>query len=141
MLRDQSDEADEALARLGIRRPTEQDYDRQVLEKLGVPKQAIRILEPATTNTLSEIRLIATELRRQGGDKAILVTSPVHTRRSKAIWHIVVGDHPQVILRFDSSEPADPEHWWRTTQDIQDVGHEILGLIDAHLGFVAKSRR
>ncbi|HXW14377.1 MAG TPA: YdcF family protein [Terriglobia bacterium] len=141
LLQDETTAADEAFAKLGIPHPTEQDYDQQVLERLGVPKQAIRILEPPTTNTASEIRLIADELRRQGGDKAILVTSPVHTRRSKFIWHVVVGDHPQAILRYDSSEPSDPDHWWRATQDIQDVGHEILGLIDARLGFVAKPRK
>lgn len=140
LLQDETDDADEAFARLGIPRPSEQEYDRQVLERLGVPKEATRILEPPTTNTVSEIRLIAEELRRLGGDKAILVTSPVHTRRSKVIWHIVVGDHPQAVLRFGLSEPADPQHWWRTTRDIQDVGHEILGLINARLGFVAKPR-
>ena len=140
LLRDETDAGDETFAKLGINHPTEQEYDQQVLERLGVPKKAIRILEPPTTNTVSEIMLIADELRRQGGDKAIVVTSPVHTRRSKFIWHIVVGDHPQVILRYDSSEPSDPDHWWRATQDIQDVGHEILGLIDARLGFVAKPR-
>lgn len=140
LLQDETDDADEAFAKLGIPHPSEQEYDRQVLEKLGVPKEATRILEPPTTNTVSEIRLIADELRRQGGDKAILVTSPVHTRRSKVIWHIVVGDHPQAVLRYDSFEAADPKHWWRTTHDIQDVEHEILGLINARLGFVAKPR-
>ncbi len=140
LLRDETDANDEAFAKLGIPHPSEQDYDRQVLERLGVPKKAIRILEPPTTNTVSEITLIADELRRQGGDKVIVVTSPVHTRRSKFIWHLVVGDYPQAILRYTSFEPTDPDHWWRATQDIQDVEHEVLGLIDARLGFVAKPR-
>jgi len=138
LLRDAIDDVDETFAKLGIPHTSDQDYDQMVLEMLGVPKKAIRILEPPTTNTESEITLIADELRRQGGDKVILVTSPVHTRRAKVIWHIVVGDHPQAILRLASAEPTDPDHWWRSTQDIQDVLHEVLGLIDAHLGFVAK---
>ncbi len=141
LLRDKNNDADAAFARLGVEHPSEQDYDQKVLERLGVPSQAIRILEPPTTNTLSEISLIGDELRRQGGDKIILVTSPVHTRRSKFIWQHVVGDHPQAILRLASAEPTDPDHWWRSTQDIQDVGHEVLGLIDAHLGFVAHPRK
>jgi uncharacterized SAM-binding protein YcdF (DUF218 family) len=107
---------------------------------MGVPKTAIRILEPPTTNTVSEIYLIADELRKQNADKVILVTSPLHTRRSKFIWHQVVGNHPQVIVRLASAEPTDPDHWWRATQDIQDVTHEVLGLIDARLGFIAKPR-
>ena len=141
LLREETDEADETFVKLGISHPSEQDYDQKVLERLGVPKEAIRILEPPTTNTVSEIRLIADELRRQGADKVIVVTSPLHTRRSKLIWHLAVGDHPQAILRLASAEPTDPDHWWRATGDIQDVTHEVLGLIDAHLGFVAKPRQ
>jgi uncharacterized SAM-binding protein YcdF (DUF218 family) len=141
LLRDETNEADETFTRLGIPHPSEQEYDQQVLERLAIPKAAIRILDPPTTNTVSEITLIADELRRKGGDKAILVTSPLHTRRVKTIWHLVVGDHPQAILRYDTLEPSDPDHWWRATGDIQDVGHEVLGLINARLGFVAKPRQ
>jgi uncharacterized SAM-binding protein YcdF (DUF218 family) len=94
LLRDEPDEGDETFIKLGINHPSEQDYDRSVLIRLGVPKEAIRILEPPTTNTVSEIRLIADELRRQGADKVIVVTSPLHTRRSKLIWRLAVGDHP-----------------------------------------------
>jgi uncharacterized SAM-binding protein YcdF (DUF218 family) len=141
LLQDEPDEADETFAKLGIRHPSDQEYDQQVLERLGIPKEAIRILEPPTTNTVSETTLIADELRRQGGDKAILVTSPMHTRRTKAIWRIVVGDHPQVILRYDASEPCDPDHWWRATQDVEAVVHELLGLVNTYLGFVTKPRK
>jgi uncharacterized SAM-binding protein YcdF (DUF218 family) len=138
LLRDQPGAGDAIFAKLGITHLTEQDYDQQVLERLGVPKQAIRILEPPTTNTLSEIKLIARELRRLGADKIILVTSPIHTRRSKLIWHKVVGDSPDAILRYDQGEMGDPSHWWRYTQDVQHVEHEVMGLIDAHLGFAVK---
>lgn len=132
--------AAEAFARLGIRHIAEEEYDEQVLERLGVPKTAIRVMETSTTNTRNEFMLLLEELKRGGGERIILVTSPVHTRRSKAIWHILSGDHPQAILRADTFEPSDPQHWWRSTQDIQDVEHELLGLIDAHLGFVAKPK-
>jgi uncharacterized SAM-binding protein YcdF (DUF218 family) len=131
----------QAFAQLGIHHITEDEYDQQVLERLGVPRTAIRVLDPPTTNTQNEFALLREELRRQGGDKVILVTSPVHTRRSKAIWRLVVGDYPQAILRYDSSEPTDPDHWWRATRDIQDVEHEVLGLIDAHLGFAVRPRQ
>jgi uncharacterized SAM-binding protein YcdF (DUF218 family) len=141
LLRDQTDEGDEILSKLGIAHPSEQEYDRQVMEKLGVPKEAIRLLESPTSNTVSEIQLIAEELRRKGGDKVILVTSPVHTRRTRIIWRKVVGSHPQAIVRAAASEPSDPAHWWRATQDVEAVFHEILGLINTYLGFVAKPRK
>jgi uncharacterized SAM-binding protein YcdF (DUF218 family) len=138
LLQDETVESDVLFAKLGIPHPSEWEYDQRVLERLGVPKNAIRTLSPPTTNTVSETRLIAGELRRTGGGTAIVVTSPVHTRRAKAIWRIVVGNHPQAIFRFDTTEPTDPDHWWRTTGDVQAVAHEALGLINAHLGFIAE---
>ena len=140
LLRDKAGTADATFARMGIPHLSEQDYDQQVLERLGVPHKAIQIIEPPTTNTVSEVIRIAQQLRRLGKDKIIVVTSPLHTRRVKMIWRKVVGESPRAILRYDTSEPSDPRHWWRATQDIQDVGHEVLGLIDASLGFVAGPR-
>lgn len=140
LFREKTDAAVKTLAQLGIHLTPEEEYNQQVLERLGVPQDAIRILEPPTTNTVSEVTLIAGELRREGADKAIVVTSPVHTRRTKAIWRILVGDHPQALLRADTFEPSDPDHWWRTTNDVEAVVHELLGLINTHLGFVAKPR-
>ena len=131
---------DEAFAHLGIHRVKEEEYDQQVLERLGVPPAAVRVLDPPGTNTVSEATLIAGELRRQGGDRVILVTSPLHTRRVRAIWRKVVGDHLRAILRYDSAEPSDPDHWWRATQDVEAVVHELLGLINTSMGFVAKPR-
>jgi len=138
LFRDDLRGADKAFAALGIHYISEEEYDQQVLEHLGVPKAAIRILEPSTTNTASEFRQIGWELQKQAGAKVILVTSPVHTRRSRLIWHLVVGDRHQAILRHDDAEPTDPHHWWRTTKDVEAVEHEVLGLIDARLGFAVK---
>lgn len=140
LLRDQKGKGDAIFAKLGILHPSEQDVDAQVLDRLGVPRKAIRIIEPPTTNTVSEVVRLAQELRHLGGDKIIVVTSPLHTRRVKLIWHRVVGVRPRAILRYDTGESSDPGHWWRATQDIQDVGHEMLGLIDALVGFVAGPR-
>jgi len=138
---DKSDETDAAFAKFDIHQPHEHDYDQQVLEKLGVPRAAIRVLEPPTSNTVSELRRVAGELRRLGADKVILVTSPVHSRRVRTIWHMVEGDHPEAMVRYDTAERADLDHWWHSTQDVQDVTHEVLGLIDAHLGFVVEPRQ
>jgi uncharacterized SAM-binding protein YcdF (DUF218 family) len=141
LLKDSEGASGKEFTRLGIHHVSEAEYDQQVLERLEVPGKAIRVLEPPTTNTVDEEQHIAAELRRVGGDNVILVTSPLHTRRTKSIWHIVVGDHHDVIVRYDTSEPTNPAHWWRTTQDVEAVLHEVLGLINAWLGFVAKPRQ
>ncbi len=135
LFKDEPRGADQAFARLGIHHVTEEEYDQQILERLGVPETAIRLLDPPATNTVNEFELLREELRRQGGNSVIIVTSPLHTRRSKRIWRIVVGDHPQAILRYDASEPSYPDHWWRATSDVEAVVHDLLGLFNTYLGF------
>jgi uncharacterized SAM-binding protein YcdF (DUF218 family) len=138
LLKDSEEASGKALARLGIHYISGAEYDQAVLERLGVPEAAIRLLEPPATNIENEFEFLREELRRQSGDTVILVTSPVESRRVKAIWRGVVGNHAQAIVRHAASEPSDLAHWWRTTQDVEDVVHELLGLINAWLGFAAK---
>lgn len=141
LFQDQPSDVDAAFLRLGIKHPAEQEYDQQVLERLGVPQTAIRILMPPTTNTASELRRVAQEAGQQGADKVIVVTSPVHTRRTRLIWRLAVGDYPEAIVCADHAETADLEHWWRSTEDAQSVEHEVLGLMNAYLGLALKPRR
>src|SRR5262249_41101891 len=52
-----------ALDRLGLNVVRGETYSRQVLERLGVPAQAIRVLNDQVWNTVDEMRLVARELR------------------------------------------------------------------------------
>jgi len=71
-----------ALARLGIRYVQGEDYSREVLERLGVPLSAIRLMDEGIKTTA--VKLIGRELKRIGGEKVILVTSKPHSRRVRA---------------------------------------------------------
>jgi uncharacterized SAM-binding protein YcdF (DUF218 family) len=127
--------AQQPLARYGISYVGEQEYNREVLEKLGVPASSIRILEPRIANTADEIRVIADELERVNGQRVILVTSPPHTRRVKTIWHELIGNNPEAIVRYTHAEPYEADRWWDNTQDALDVLRETLGLVNAWAGF------
>jgi uncharacterized SAM-binding protein YcdF (DUF218 family) len=125
-----------ALARLGIRFcETEADINRQVLERLGVPVDSIRVLTGWVQNTAEEVQLIAGELGRMGGSRVILVTSKPHTRRVQATWQALVGDTPHAIVRYATDDPYDPARWWQQTRDVQAVSREVFGLINVWAGF------
>ena len=130
-----------ALTRLGIKVLEEDFYSVEVLEKMGVPTQSIRVLTEPARNTEEEERVIAKELRSVGGERIIIVTSKPHTRRAKAIWHVLVGDTPEAIVRGSTDEPYDASHWWRSTDDAMAVGHEFFGLLNVWSGFPARARR
>jgi len=130
-----------ALARLGIRVPREEMYNRQVLEQLGVPGQKVRLLSNGVQNTLREIQLIAQELKHTGGEQVILVTSKVHTRRVRATWRAVVGDSLLAIVRYPAEDPYNPDRWWRQTRDALSVSRELFGLMNVWAGFPLRPER
>jgi uncharacterized SAM-binding protein YcdF (DUF218 family) len=123
------------LEDLGIAYVGEEFYNARVLMRLGVPPDAIRVLETPIQNTTDEVDEIAAELRHQGIRKTILVTTKAHTRRLRLIWRKRIGADPRAIVRYAREDGYDGAHWWRTTRDALDVVREVLGLANAWMGF------
>jgi len=119
-----------ALERLGIERPSADFYSRQVLEKLGVPGNAIRTLPGHTQNTADDVRAAASRLRSVGGGRVILFTSKFHARRAKLLWRALGGRPADAIVRYASADPFNARRWWRTTGDAMAVSREYFGLLE-----------
>jgi uncharacterized SAM-binding protein YcdF (DUF218 family) len=134
--------ADElALDRLGVPIVRGDAYNRAVLERLGVKPEAIRLLGDGGWNTVDEVRLIAGELARDGGDRVIIVTSKAHSRRVRATWAAIVGGSPKAIVRYAREEPYGAGSWWRNTRDALDVSREVFGLMNVWAGFPVQPDR
>jgi uncharacterized SAM-binding protein YcdF (DUF218 family) len=135
-------EAEQAALRdLKVEVPTEEVYSRAVLERLGVPPTAIRVLSEPAVNTAEEVRIIARELQRVGGGQVILVTSKPHSRRVRATWRALIGDSPHAIVRYATADPYDSRRWWRQTGDALAVSREIFALLNVWAGFPVGSAR
>jgi uncharacterized SAM-binding protein YcdF (DUF218 family) len=122
------------MARLGLEYTNEETYNAEVLIKLGVPADAIHVLPDPILNTENEVRLIANTLRHDGKHRVIIVTSPPHTRRVRALWRKLIGTGPKAIVRRAEKEPYDAAHWWRDTRDSLAVTRETLGLLNVWAG-------
>jgi len=109
-------------------------YDRQVLIHAGVPADAIRVLEPPIVNTADEIAAVSGALAEEKAATVIIVTSKVHTRRTRILWQRSAAQHATGIIRAASDDPFEPAHWWRTTSDALDVVRETLGILNAWAG-------
>jgi uncharacterized SAM-binding protein YcdF (DUF218 family) len=131
--------ADAALAKMGIEVTPEHAYNRQVLERLGVPAAAIRLIPGHNNNTADEVRTIASAAAQARLERIILITSSYHTRRVRTLWHIVSGDTPAAIVRFTPDEAFDATHWWRDTADAWAVSREWFGLLNAWARFPVRS--
>ncbi len=129
------------MAQMNIAFVGEDFYNQRVLMAQGVPSDAIRLVQGPSANTEEEVQAIARDSRRDQDRKLIVVTSKPHTRRVRLIWHRLVGEAPQLIIRYVRDDKFDAGHWWRNTQDALDVVREWLGIANAWLGFPAQPRR
>jgi uncharacterized SAM-binding protein YcdF (DUF218 family) len=122
-----------SLAALGISYAGEETYNREILVRLGVPANCIHIFPEPIVDTEQEVREIARELREQNKKSAIIVTSPEHTRRVKALWRRIAGGDLPAILHAAPEDSFDV-HWWRATQDAFAVMRELMGLVNVWIG-------
>ena len=130
-----------ALDRLGVAVVRDEVYNRAVLERLGVKREAIHLLGDGIWNTADEVRLVASELGRNHGERVIIVTSKSHSRRVRATWSAIVGASPRAIIRYAREEPYDARGWWRNTRDALDVSREAFGLMNVWAGFPVRPDR
>jgi len=124
----------EEYREMGIEFRGEEYYNRAVLEHEGVPGGSVRTLEPIIENTEEEVQAIVAEMHRASITRVIIVTSPSHTRRVKALWRRLAPRDFEVIVRPAPQVPWDAGHWWRTTRDSLAVARELLGLANVWAG-------
>lgn len=122
------------LAKVGVHYIGEDEYNREILMHEGVPESAIHIFPDAIVNTEEEVQETARQMRQQHKTTVIIVTSPQHTRRVRALWRQIVGGNPRMIVRAAWEDPFDSRHWWRNTRDTFSVVREMLGLLNVWIG-------
>ncbi len=126
--------AREELESMGIHYLGEEDFNRAVLVHEGVPEADISIFPQPIVNTEQEIEEITGQMRREQIASVMIVTSPQHTRRVRALWRKLARNDLRLIVRAAPEDPFDADHWWRNTHDTFSVVREILGLLNAWLG-------
>ncbi len=129
-----STEPGATLEAMGIPFVGEDSYNSRVLIHEGVPADAIRLLEPPIINTADELAAVCAALEKEKNGRVIIVTSKVHTRRVRILWHKISAGRGRAVIRAASDDPFEPGRWWRTTGDALDVVREFLGILNAWAG-------
>jgi uncharacterized SAM-binding protein YcdF (DUF218 family) len=123
-----------AMQALGIPYLSEDVYNSQILIHEGVPRSAIEIISPPIRDTPDEIIAISGAISGQANQTVIIVTSKVHTRRSRILWQHLNNGSGRCIIRAVSDDPYRPGHWWANTSDTLAVVREIMGILNAWAG-------
>jgi uncharacterized SAM-binding protein YcdF (DUF218 family) len=124
----------DALKEFGIRYPSEDAVNFQILRRQGVPAKAIHVLESPIINTADEIDVISNALTENGDDSVIVVTDKAHTRRVHTLWAKFGAARGTAIVRAVSDDTFNPSAWWKSTEDTHKVVHELMGMVNVWSG-------
>jgi uncharacterized SAM-binding protein YcdF (DUF218 family) len=113
---------------------TPQEYASRLLRRRGVPEAAIVRLDRIVENTLQELQADFDHARAHGFRRVIIVSSPYHPRRIRLIWSSRFEREIPAIVRPTRYEPVDPTRWWRSRRPLEDVIHEVFGIMNVLLG-------
>jgi uncharacterized SAM-binding protein YcdF (DUF218 family) len=123
-----------ALIALGARRLDYQGESLLVLEKHGVPPDAIVALSVPVKTTEAELRLVAETARARSWRRVILVTSPLHSRRVKLVWAREASGGIEGLIALVKEEAIPGDGWWLKRRQAEAILHEYLGLAAIYLG-------
>jgi uncharacterized SAM-binding protein YcdF (DUF218 family) len=122
------------LKKRGVKYPREVDQQIEVLARLGVPADAIIVLDEAdnTAEEADNLYRLATRLR---WTRAIVVTSKQHTRRARLVMRRrMAGTGIDVVVRYSRLDEADVEHWWRNRSTVRFTLFESQRLLGYWIG-------
>ena len=120
---------DASLAKLdglGIRLPTEESVNRQILVKRGVPDKRVHLYGRAVNSTADEASALREEFPA-AGKKILVVTSRYHVRRSRLIFRRLLPDADVRVVSapFDASQ----KRWWKDKELAENAPLEIMKTI------------
>jgi uncharacterized SAM-binding protein YcdF (DUF218 family) len=124
------------LLQLGIDVSRKHEISKKVLEKLGVPENAIMFPEREAFNTYQEAFIVKRFISKRKIRSIILVTSKTHTRRASMIFRFVLGKDVEVICRPTDHERFRADRWWKRKKHIREVATEYVALFYYSLAFL-----
>jgi uncharacterized SAM-binding protein YcdF (DUF218 family) len=123
-----------ALIERQIAYTREVDLQIEVMEKLGVDRARIHVLEQANS-TADEADYVHDLARREGLRRVIVVTSKQHTRRARMVMRRRLDPiGTQVIIRASRFDRSDVDRWWANRSTLRFTLFETQRLIGYWIG-------
>jgi uncharacterized SAM-binding protein YcdF (DUF218 family) len=100
------------------------------LESLGVSRSRIRTAPLTLPGTYGEAVASGALLNKAGARRVLVVTSPYHTRRTRAVFRAVLGSRMAVgVAPATATSPAHPQTWWTSPYDRWYVTYEWAAIV------------
>jgi len=113
LFREIADSGERELMRRGIKLGRAVDLQVEAMEKVGVPRAAIGILDEVDS-TADEAQHVYDLVTGRHLSSLIVITSKQHTRRARLVMRRrLAPTGATVIVRASRYDRSDVEHWWR----------------------------
>ena len=114
----------------------EVDLQIEVMGRLGVPREAIGILDQANSTAEEADDLLAL-VTREKFSRVIVVTSKQHTRRTRLVMNRKVNPAGvTVIVRASRFDRSDVDRWWTHRSTLRFTLFEIQRLLGYWVGVI-----
>jgi uncharacterized SAM-binding protein YcdF (DUF218 family) len=117
------------LAELGVRVPKLYELNRTVAEQLGVPSDAITVLDRPAGSTYSEAEVALDYAAAQGYRSLLVVTSKYHSARAARIYRFLAGDRIRILVRPARDDDFQAATWWQDRVSTRRVVIEYQKLL------------
>jgi len=118
------------LKEKGVVYPESRDLLLDMLAHLGVPRQACLTAEKPVDSTFEEVQVIREVALEKGFRSLIVVTSPIHTRRTYMTFlRAFEKEDVEIMMVSTRYSGFKPETWWKSHRYAQAVIVEYQKLI------------
>lgn len=119
----------EVLQQRGVKIPEKHELNISIAEQLGVPREALVVLDGPANSTISEADIVLDWLRNSGSRRALIVTSKMHSYRAGLIYRARAGSGIEIVSCASRHDPYDPGSWWRSRGYVRRLVFEYQKLV------------
>ncbi|MDX2169572.1 MAG: YdcF family protein [Deltaproteobacteria bacterium] len=117
------------LAELGVRVPRLYELNRSIAEQLGVPADAISVLDRPAGSTYSEAEVALEYAQARGYRSLLVVTSKYHSARAGRIYRFLAGNQIRILVRPARDDDFQASTWWQDRVSTRRVVIEYQKLL------------
>jgi uncharacterized SAM-binding protein YcdF (DUF218 family) len=134
LFRQVADWGEQALIERDFPYTREVDLQIEVMGRLGVPKDAIGILNEANS-TADEAADVLALVTREHFSRVIIVTSKQHTRRARLVMNRKMQPAGvSIVVRASRYDRADVDRWWGNRSTLRFTLFEMQRLLGYWVG-------
>lgn len=102
------------------------DLALAILQKKGVPREAIEVLRDPVDGLNTEIAAVARFAAARRPRSLMFITARSHSRRARCLLERTLPAATTIVVRSAAADDFDPRRWWRSRADAREVASEYL---------------